>query len=297
MNVGVIGLGAMGTPMAENLRASGMLAAVYNRTRSKTDAFAGRGVSVAESAARLAEQVDVILIMVTADEDLFEVLRGRDGVLSGLQRGASVINSSTVSIEATEEVGKAVRSAGGRFVDAPVSGTVGPAEEGTLTVLAGADDGTLAEVRPVLEAIGDPIVHCGGIGAGTRTKLFVNLLLGNLLQSYAEALVFGQKHGLSLDHMQQVIESGPVGAPLFQYKRPVIEDRDFEKQFPVDLLLKDLDLISEAAEKQGIYLPQTAATREAANGAKALGHGDEDMMAVIKLLESVAGTTVGEDGE
>jgi 3-hydroxyisobutyrate dehydrogenase/2-hydroxy-3-oxopropionate reductase len=97
--------------------------------------------------------------------------------------------------------------------------------------------------------------------------------------------------------MQDVIASSPVGAPLFDYKGPLVADRDFETQFPVNLLLKDLNLIAEAAEQRGVYLPQTAATREAVNGAKALGHGGEDMMAVIKLLESIAGTQVGSDAD
>lgn len=283
--------------MAWNLHDAGLLASVYNRTSAKAKPFADRDVPVAASPADLAEQVEVIVVMVTADEALHAVLEGPQGVLSGLPPDAIVVNTSTVSVEATEQAATAVEAAEGRFVDAPVSGTVGPAEEGTLTVLAGAAPPLLDEVQPVLEVVGNPVVHCGAVGAGTTTKLFTNLLLGNLMQAYAEALVFGQKHGLSLDHMQDVIDASPVGAPLFGYKGPVVEERDFEKQFPVDLLLKDLDLIAEAAERRGVYLPQTAATREAVNGAKALGHGDEDMAAVLKLLEAVSGTTVGGDGD
>lgn len=283
--------------MAWNLHDAGLLASVYNRTSAKAEPFADRGVPVAASPADLAEQVEVVVVMVTADEALHAVLEGPQGVLSGLPPDAVVVNTSTVSVEATEQAATAVEAAAGRFVDAPVSGTVGPAEEGTLTVLAGAAPPLLDEVQPVLEVVGNPVVHCGEVGTGTETKLFTNLLLGNLMQAYAEALVFGQRHGLSLDHMQDVIDASPVGAPLFGYKGPVVEARDFEKQFPVDLLLKDLDLIAEAAERRGVYLPQTAATREAVNGAKALGHGDEDMAAVLKLLEAVSGTTVGGGGD
>jgi hypothetical protein len=151
----------------------------------------------------------------------------------------------------------------------------------------------LASVRPALDAMGDPVVDCGAVGDGTRTKLFVNLLLGTLLQGYAEALVFGKKQGLSFEFMQEILEDTPMHADLLDYKGAVLANRDFTKQFPVDLLRKDLDLILEAAEEQGAYLPQTAATREAVNGTSALGHGDDDMMAVIKLLEKVAGVTVG----
>lgn len=293
MDVGFVGLGAMGTPMAKNLYDAGVLTAVYNRTRSKTESFVDRGVPAAPTPTTLAKQAEVVFVMVTADDALHTVLEGPEGLLAGLEPYDVVINTSTVSVEGTEHAASAVQAADGRFVDAPVSGTIKPAEEGTLTVLAGADANLLDEVHPALEVVGEPIVHCGEVGAGTKTKLFTNLLLGSLMQGYAEALVFGKKHGLSLDHMQEVIESSPVGAPLFEYKEPVVDDRDFEKQFPVELLLKDLNLIAEAAERRGVYLPQTTATREAVNGTKALGHGDEDMTAIIKLLESIAGTTVG----
>lgn len=281
--------------MAWNLHEADLLGAVYNRTRSKTEPFVEAGVPAPETPADLAREVDVALVMVTDDAALDDVLHGTDGVLGGLGAEAIVVNASTVSIEATEHAASAVLEAGGRFVDAPVSGTVGPAEAGTLTVLAGGADEVLDLVQPALDAVGDPVVRCGEVGDGTKTKLFVNLLLGNLLQGYAEALVFGRKQGLSLDFMQDILEKSPMHADLLDYKGAALEDRDFTKQFPVDLLLKDFNLISEAAQDAGVYLPQTAATREAVSGASAHGHGDEDMIAVIKRLEAVADVTVGSD--
>lgn len=293
MTVGFIGLGAMGTPMAWNLHEADFLTAVYNRTRSKAEPFIEAGIRAPSSPTDLARTSDVTILMVTGDEALKDVLKGRNGVLDGLGPENIVINMSTVSIDATERADAAVRGAGGHFVDAPVSGTVGPAAEGTLTVLAAGADEVLDEVTEILEVMGDPVVRCGGVGLGTKTKLFVNLLLGSLLQGYAEALVFGQKLGLSFSFMQEILEASPMHADLLDYKGAVLEDRDFEKQFPVDLLLKDLTLISEAAQDEGVYLPQTAATREVVNGAQALGYGDEDMMAVIKLLEQVSDVSVG----
>ncbi len=293
MTTGFIGLGAMGTPMAWNLHEADLLSAVYNRTEAKATPFAEAGCSVAASPAALARQVDALFIIVTADDALSDVLTGPNGVLEGLSPDDLVVNMSTVSVAATTDAAEAVHEAGGHFVDAPVSGTVGPAEAGTLTVLAGGPDEAVEAVRPALAVMGDPVVDCGDVGDGTRAKLFVNLLLGNLLQGYAEALVFGKSQGLSLEFMQDLLEESPMQAPLLEYKGSVLEERDFTKQFPVDLLLKDLNLITEAAEEEGTYLPQTAATREAVNGAKALGHGDDDMMAVIKLLEQVAGLQIG----
>lgn len=221
--------------MAHNLLDADLLTAVYNRTRSKTAPLADQGVTVVSTPAALSEQADIVFVMVTDDDALHAVLEGPRGLLEGLPPDTIVANTSTVSADATEAAAHAVRTAGGRFVDAPVSGTIGPAQAGTLTVLAGAEPPLLDEMHPALEVIGAPIVHCGAVGAGTKTKLFTTLLL------------------------------------------------------------KDFDLIAEAAEQQGVYLPQTAATREAITGTKALGHGDEDMMAVIKLLESIADTQVGAD--
>lgn len=286
----------MGTPMAWNLHDHDHLDAVYNRSPEKTEPFAAAGVTVAETPAALARAVDVVLIMVTADDALTDVLDGPDGVIEGLGDGL-VLNMSTVSVEATQSAAERVRTAGGRFVDAPVSGTVGPAEAGTLTVLAGGRDEDLDRVRSALAAVGEPIVDCGEVGDGTRAKLFVNLLLGSLLQGYAEALVFGRTQGLSLEFMQELLEDTPMHAPLLDYKGAVLEERDFTKQFPVDLLLKDLNLITDAAQADGAYLPQAAATREAVNGTQALGHGDDDMMAVIKFLEAAAGVQVGPDSD
>lgn len=286
----------MGTPMAWNLHDHDHLDAVYNRSPEKAKPFATAGVTVAETPAALARAVDVVLIMVTADDALTDVLDGPDGVIAGLG-GGLVLNMSTVSVEATQSAAERVRTAGGRVVDAPVSGTVGPAEAGTLTVLAGGRDEDLDRVRPALAAVGEPIVDCGEVGDGTRAKLFVNLLLGSLLQGYAEALVFGRTQGLSLEFMQALLEDTPMHAPLLDYKGAVLEERDFTKQFPVDLLLKDLNLITDAAQADGAYLPQAAATREAVNGTQALGHGDDDMMAVIKFLEAAAGVQVGPDSD
>lgn len=298
MTVGFLGLGAMGTPMAWNLEEAGRLSMVYNRTTAKAEPFAEAGVKVADSPASLAESVDVVVIIVTADAALSDVLEGADGLLEGLTPDTLVVNMSTVSVDATRAAAEQVQAEGGRFVDAPVSGTVGPAEAGTLTVLAGGRDPDIDAVRPVLDVVGDPVVRCGDVGDGTRAKLFVNLLLGNLLQGYAEALVFGRSQDLSFEFMQDLLEKSPMQAPLLEYKGEVLADRDFTKQFPVDLLLKDLNLITDAAEAEGAYLPQTATTREAVQGAKALGHGDDDMMGVIKLLEAVSGVRVGprEDG-
>jgi 3-hydroxyisobutyrate dehydrogenase-like beta-hydroxyacid dehydrogenase len=286
--VGFIGLGTMGAPMAWNVSRAGYDLRVYNRTAARTEPFAADGVPVAETPRALAADSDIIVVMVTGPEALETVIVGDDGVAAGLQTGALVINMSTVSREATLAAADAVSGAGGRFVDAPVSGTRKPAEDGTLTVLAGGDTAGVDAAEPVLNAMAKAVVRCGDVGQGTDTKHAINLLLGGMMQSFCEALVFGRKRGLDPAMLLEAIGTGATNAPLYQLKGKVIGERNFTKSFPVDLLLKDLDLVLAAGRESGIYLPQTATNREAVNAASARGYGDEDMAAVIKVLEEIA---------
>ncbi|MFB6086857.1 MAG: NAD(P)-dependent oxidoreductase [Halodesulfurarchaeum sp.] len=292
--VGFIGLGAMGTPMAWNLEESDPELSVHNRTASKMDPFADAGVTTFDSPHALASESDVVVTMVTGPEALQQVVLGDEGAIRGIGQADTVINTSTVSRPVTTDVAERVRDTGGRFVDAPVLGTVGPAEAGELLVLAGAEESVLEDVRPVLEAFGD-VRHVGDIGEGTGMKLTANLLLGVMMEGFSEALAFADGQDLPLEEVLEVIKNGVLGAPLFDYKGPVVRERDFDPQFPVDLLFKDLNLVLEAGGDEAVPLPATAATREAANATRALGHGEEDMMALLKHLESVTGRTRGED--
>lgn len=289
--IGWIGLGAMGGAMARRLAERQRLDAVFNRTADRTRPFVEAGASGYESPRRLATASDVVFAMVSDDAALEAVLFERDGVVGGLRPGATVVNMGTVSPAATGEARLAVEGAGGRFVDAPVSGTVGPAREGKLLVLASGPEQALEELMPLLDAFGT-VLTLGAAGAGTRTKLFINLLLGSMMQSFAEALVFGRAAGLSLDTMLQVVGGGAMAAPLFQAKGAMIARRDFARQFSVDLLLKDLDLALREARNQRVYLPVAAAVREAVSGSHARGYGGEDMAALVRFLEDVSGVVV-----
>jgi len=282
----------MGMPMAWNVHEAGFDLRVFNRTPEKARPLAEKGVTVYSTPGLLTADSDVVILMVTDPAALAGVLYGDAGLLAGLGRGKTVINMSTVSPEATRDAAEAVHATGARFVDAPVSGTVKPAEEGTLVVLAGGLEEDLERVRPVLEAMGKAVVHCGDIPQGTHMKLVVNLMLGNLMQTLAEGMSLGQALELDPEQVLAAIGGGPLGAPLFQMKGKNILAGNFDKQFPVDLLFKDLNLVAETAGKVRLPLPQTAAARESLNAARALGHGDEDMAAVIRVLERMTGTEV-----
>lgn len=293
--VGFVGLGRMGTPMAHNVADVGFDLRAYNRTRERAEPFAEAGHEVCTSPRAVAEGADAVVTMVTDDDALDAVVGGEDGLLAGLQDGAVLVQASTVSPAATERMAIAARDAGGQFVDAPVSGTVPPAHEGALTVLAGADEAVLERVRPVLSAFGDPVLHVGGVGAGTDAKLATNILLGNVMQGFAEALVFAAARDVDAGRFLEIIEAGGLVAPLYGAKGAKIRTGDFEPQFTLDLLGKDLSLALSAAADECVPVPATAATREAVTAARGLGHGEEDMAALVRFLEEASGVEVREE--
>ena len=291
-NIGFIGLGTMGAPMAWNIYKTGYNLSVYNRSAEKTVRFSEAGIPVYDSPSTLAEHSEIIIIMVTDSEALKDVLLKDDGVINGLRPGATVINMSTVSISSTLGAAELVENADGQFLDVPVSGTKKPAEDGTLVILAGGGKSLITEMSSVLNAMGKQIIHCGVVGEATKMKLAINLLLGSMMQGFAEFLNFGTKQGLEINRMIETLEAGGLHAPFYAAKGALIESGNFEKNFPVNLMLKDLNLVMDASGDAGLPLPQTAATREMFSAARGAGFGDEDMAAVTKVLEKLTGREV-----
>jgi 3-hydroxyisobutyrate dehydrogenase-like beta-hydroxyacid dehydrogenase len=291
-HIGFIGLGTMGTPMALNIRKAGYPLCVWNRSPAKAIPFNNLGITVCATPAEAAAICDVLVIMVFGPEALHDVLHGDYGLCERLQQGCTVINMSTVSREATLAAAAAVEACGGMFVDAPVAGSKKPAEDGALTILAGGEKGVVDRMMPLLNAMGKVVIYCGPMGQGTAMKLFINLFLGTLMQSLAEGLCVGAKMGLGIPDMLATIENSAVACPLFKAKGAAIARGDFSKNFSVDLLYKDLSLLLETAAALGVPLPLTAAAHGAFSGARARGYGDEDMAAVIKVIEAATGAQV-----
>ncbi len=292
--IGVIGLGTMGAAMARNINRAGFGLGVYNRTESRAEAFRDEGAAVFYAPWELAEDCDVVIIMVTGPEALLEMTGAIQEVL---QQGKTVINMSTVSIDATMQAAEMVRARGAQFVDAPVSGSKKPAEDGTLVVLAGGDSRLLDELQPLFASMGKEIVRCGEVGYGTRMKLVINMLLGSMMASFAEALAFGRRMGLEFETILQTITAGALGSPLFKIKGQAISEGNYTKNFPVDLIFKDLNLVLHEAGKIGTPLPLASATREAYSGTVGLGLGSEDMAALVKYYEKIADIKIADGGE
>ncbi|MEJ2509606.1 MAG: NAD(P)-dependent oxidoreductase [Gammaproteobacteria bacterium] len=286
--VGFIGLGAMGAAMARNIQKGGFTLGVYNRTPARAEPLRAEGAAVYASPAEAAQANEAVVIMVTDPPALEAVLDGPEGLIAGLEAkggdGTLVINMSTVSPAATVSAAERVRAAGGRFVDAPVSGTVKPAQDGTLVVLAGGTEADVAAAEPLLQTMGKAVVRCGEAGQATRMKLVLNLMLGGMMQCLAEGLSLADSQGIDGQSVLEALAGGPMGAGLYQMKGGMMLGEEFTKQFPVDLMFKDLNLVLETAGQAHLPLPMTAAVRESFSAARGLGYGDEDMAAVVKVL-------------
>jgi 3-hydroxyisobutyrate dehydrogenase-like beta-hydroxyacid dehydrogenase len=280
-HVGVIGLGIMGEPMARNLAQAGFELSVWNRTPSKADALVAEGAHLCADPIELAQQTEVIVIMVSGPEDLLAIIEQLG--TSSLQ-GKTVINVSTVSPEATMKAGTQVRSAGGYFLDAPVSGSKGPAIQGKLVFLVGGDSEDIEACRPLFETMGSKVVHCGPVGGGTRMKLAINLLLGSFMQGLVESMRFAKEMGLDEQVFLDVASSGAMAAPMIPLKGSAIAAGDYSPQFPLRHLGKDMNLVLEEAERCGSPMPTGATVQKILNDAITQGFGDEDICALYKAL-------------
>lgn len=282
----VIGLGRMGSAMARRFSGAGHRLIVWNRDRSKAEAVAAdTDASVAESPSAAAAEADVVVTSLADDRALSEVYLGDGGIASGIREGAVAADTSTVDSETVRVVGAGIAAAGARFVDCPVSGSVSTVEAGTLTIMAGGDPGTVAEVEPVLSAIAAKVVRVGDLGAGSACKLAVNGLLHSLNVALSEALVLAEKAGVDRNSAYEVFASGAAGAPFVHYKRQAFEEpEDAAVAFTLDLVAKDLELITALGDRVGASLDQTKTSAAIVGETIAAGMGERDMSAVAVFL-------------
>lgn len=293
MNVGFIGLGTMGAPMAANVLRRGHALTVWNRTAGRDAALVEAGARRAATPAEAARGADVVVLMLADPPAVRAVVDGPNGVVAGLGPGALVVDMSTVDPATARAVDAAVRARGGRFVDAPVSGTRKPAVDGTLVIMAGGDPADVARARPVLEAMGR-VVPVGGVGQGMAMKLVLNGLGAHMMTGFAAMLVLGVKQGLAPRTMIDVISAGAFSSPLYASKAPRIFARDFAPDFTLALMHKDQELVIATAAAAGYDLPTLRSIRDVLAQAIAGGFGDGDLSGVIRLFEKWAEVTVTE---
>ena len=281
----MIGTGRMGAAMARRISAAGFALTVWNRDRVKAQRVAGEtGATVADSAAQAAT-ADVVLTSLADDLAVRHVYLGPAGICEGVASGTVVVDTSTIDPMTTREVGDAVDDAGGGFLDAPVSGSVSTVDSGALTVMVGGDVELLDRVRPVLETMATRIVAVGPRGAGSVAKLAVNGLVHGLNVALSEALVLAEKAGLDRKVAYDIFAGGAAGAPFVQYKREAYEHPDDAAvAFSLDLVAKDLELITTLARRVGAPMRQAEESLEIVQAAIAAGLGASDLSAVAVHL-------------
>ena len=285
--VGFMGLGIMGAAMAANVQRAGFPLMVYNRSAGQAETFAQMGVGVASSPKALAHATQVIILMVTGPEALNHLLFGPDGAAASLNEQKTLINMSSVSPAYTRELAQRLAPSGCAFVDAPVSGTKKPAEEGTLLILAGGDKAIVEEVSPILETMGKKVIYCGEAGQGSMMKMTINLLLGLMMAGFSEAVHYGLKGGLTLDAILDVVLSGPLSCGLYQVKSQMIQADDFPAQFPLKHMTKDAKFIIDTAYETGAPAPLGHLLLHLYRLGVSKGLGDHDFAAIAKVVKSL----------
>ncbi|HEY6739628.1 MAG TPA: NAD(P)-dependent oxidoreductase [Actinopolymorphaceae bacterium] len=287
--VGFIGLGIMGTGMAQNLLAAGHQVVVYNRSPEKAKPLAEQGAQVASSPREVAHASSVVFVCVSDTPDVEQVLFGEHGVAEGLRIGSIVVDCSTVSPEATKVWAKRLDSQGVRFVDAPVSGGSEGAKNGTLSIMVGGSPEDVDRVRPYLEAIGQTITHVGPTGSGQTCKLVNQILVVTAMLGVAEALVFAKAGGLDLEKTLAAVTGGAGGSWMLANRGPQVIARDWRPGFTIDLQQKDLRLVEETARALGVPVLATAQISQLYQILQREGHGGDGNHALVRALERLAG--------
>jgi 3-hydroxyisobutyrate dehydrogenase-like beta-hydroxyacid dehydrogenase len=283
--VGLIGLGHMGTAVAERVLEAGVPLTVYNRTRSKAEPLASLGATVADSAQELAAQVDVVLTSV-ADDDALEAVAAE--VVAGARPGTVLIDMSTVSPAVSARVASLADGASLEYLRAPVSGNPSVVRAGNLSFIVSGPPEALERVEPVIRAIGPTIHHVGSGEQARVVKLAVNLVIGGLAELISEALVLGEAAGVSREALLDVMGSSAAGAPFVKYKTPQLLNDDYAATFTTALMEKDIDLILDAADDNGVDLPVARELKTLLRAAIEAGYGNDDFIALFLYLRGVS---------
>ncbi|MFF7045819.1 NAD(P)-dependent oxidoreductase [Streptomyces massasporeus] len=296
MYVGFIGLGVMGQPMALNLARAGTRLVVWNRTPERCEPLRAAGAEVAASAGDVFRRASTVFLML-ADETSVDAVLGR-GTPDFAPRvaGHTVVHMGTTSAEYSCGLQEDIRAAGGRYVEAPVSGSRVPAEWGELVGMLAGDDDAVATVRPLLAPLCRETFGCGAVPGALLLKFSVNLFLIAVVTGLAEAFHFAERHGLDQRLFRDVLDAGPMASAVSRVKAPKLLERDFSVQAAAADVLKNNRLIAEAARKADLASPLLDVCHALYDETVRRGHGGEDMVAVLHALEArTAGAAVSEE--
>jgi len=293
MNIGFIGLGIMGKPMAEHLIKGGHTLFLQSRSGVPNDLTNAGGHSCT-TAAEVAGKAEVIITMVPDTPDVEKVLFGEEGVASGLSKGKIVIDMSSISPIATRDFADRLKKLGVDYVDAPVSGGEVGAKNAALTIMVGAADATFEKVKPLFELMGKNITLVGGVGAGQVCKVANQIVVALNIEAVGEALVLASKAGVDPAKVRQALMGGFASSKILEIHGERMIKRTFDPGFRIELHQKDLNLALSTARSLGMSLPNTATAQELFNACQAQGGARWDHSAMVKALEILANHPVAE---
>ncbi|QGH33478.1 NAD-binding protein [Gracilibacillus salitolerans] len=290
--IGFIGLGTMGLPMAGHLLNNGYEVIVYNRTRNKADSLEKEGAIITSSPKEVAEKSDIVFTMLTADQAVEEVILGETGIIKGAHAGLIVVDSSTISPNTSKKVAAILLNEGIEMLDAPVTGSEPQAIEGILTFMVGGKKEVYEKCEPLFYVMGKQAYYMGDNGAGSYTKLANNTMGAINLLSFSEAITMAAKSGIDPELFIKVVSGGGARSGMMDNKGPKVLNRDFSPHFMTDLIYKDLGLAADVAKELELPTPVLSLVKEMFQMARAKGFGEEDMSAIIKCYEELAGIEV-----
>lgn len=289
MKIGFIGLGVMGMGMAANLLRKGFEVVVYNRTPGKAEPLLALGASELESPADVARAAQIIITMISNDAAIREVYFGENGIFAGARAGITLIDSSTISPTLAKELAAAADTIGAVFLDAPVTGSKPAAEGGTLVFMAGGDAGKIEDVQDVLLAMGRKVIPMGPSGSGSIAKLAHNTIVGINVVALAEGMAIAASGGIDGSSFVELVQSGGAASRAAEMKGPKLLEGNYDVQFSLELMLKDLRLSSALSDSLHVPTPLLEATKSLFQIGDAMGLSQLDMSSVGQAYEQWIG--------
>ncbi|XP_027113028.1 glyoxylate/succinic semialdehyde reductase 1-like [Coffea arabica] len=283
--IGFLGLGIMGKAMAVNLLRHGFKLTVWNRTLSKCDELVEHGASVGETPAAVVKKCKYTIGMLSDPAAALSVVFDKDGVLEHICTGKGYIDMSTVDADTSSKISEAITSKGGHFLEAPVSGSKKPAEDGQLVILAAGEKALYEEALPAFNVMGKKSFFLGHVGNGARMKLVVNMIMGSMMNAFSEGLELADRSGLNPQTLLDVLDLAAIANPMFKMKGPPMLQNNYTPAFPLKHQQKDMRLALALGDENAISMPVAAAANEAFKKARNLGLGDLDFSAVHQTVK------------
>jgi 3-hydroxyisobutyrate dehydrogenase-like beta-hydroxyacid dehydrogenase len=285
MKIAFIGLGIMGSRMAANLAKNKLDLSVYNRTAKEIEAFQSSNVKIADSALSAVEDADIVFSMLSTPQVIESLFFGENGLLQGMKENAIWADCSTVNPSFSLREEKEAKHYNIRFLDSPVSGSKMAAQNVELVFLIGGNENTLKEISPYLDMMSNKTLRIGETGKGASYKMIINMMIAQSIVILSEAVLLGEKMGISKEFLLDAIPNSVVGSPVIKLKAQSIKNDDYETHFPLEFMLKDLNLADITAQENGqsLYLPNLA--KELYAEASNSGMERMDSSAIYKYLE------------